>query len=369
MSFQVADGEALGVIGQNGAGKSTLLKLLTGVILPDAGDVRVRGRITGLLELGTGFNPELTGEDNIHANGTLLGMERDELAAKRDAIVAFSELGRFIHEPIKTWSSGMVMRLAFSIAIHAEPDCFVIDEALSVGDAHFQQKCIARIRDFRAAGGSILFVSHDMNAVKMLCDRALLLDGGRVVEAGTPETVVNAYNFLVARLDASERHCLDDDRAAGDYGTGQVQISAVEVIGSGSRGATMSAGERAEIRLELQAREAVPDATVGILIRDRFGQDVFGTNSHQLDQPLTLVAGGRYRVVFRLAMALGPGKYTVTAAVHRQETHVDDCFHWRDRAAVFEIAGFSGQRFSGLCGLSAALECHDLAPADPEVAS
>ena len=167
------------MIGRNGAGKSTLLKLVMGVILPDQGSVSLTGRVTGLLELGTGFNPELPGYENIAFNAALLGMTPAEVAHQRQAIIDFSELGEAIHHPVRTYSSGMTMRLAFSIAIHAKPACFVVDEALSVGDAHFQQKCMKRIKEFRASGGAILFVSHDMNAVKVLCDQVLVLEQGR----------------------------------------------------------------------------------------------------------------------------------------------------------------------------------------------
>ncbi len=174
ISFEVKNGETLGIIGQNGAGKSTLLKILSGIVIPDSGTIQVDGKVTGLLELGTGFNAEMTGLENIYMNGTLIGMTKEEIGQKKQAIIEFSELGDFINEPIKTYSSGMTMRLAFSIAIHADPTCFLVDEALSVGDAYFQQKCMRKIQEFRAAGGSIVFVSHDVNAVMMLCNAAIM---------------------------------------------------------------------------------------------------------------------------------------------------------------------------------------------------
>ena len=181
VSFVVDSGRTLGVIGQNGAGKSTLLKILNGVLLPDTGSVNVSGRIAGLLELGTGFNLELSGTSNVYTNGMLLGMERAEIDARMASILEFSELGDVISHPLKTYSSGMIMRLAFSVAMHSEPECFLIDEALSVGDAHFQQKCIKRIKQHKEKGGTIIFVSHDMNAVKILCDEVVMLDHGKVV--------------------------------------------------------------------------------------------------------------------------------------------------------------------------------------------
>ncbi len=199
VSFEVGEGETLGIIGQNGAGKSTLLKILSGVVIPDGGTIEVDGKVTGLLELGTGFNPELTGVENIYMNGTFLGMSRDELDRKKQSIIDFTELGDFVYDPIKTYSSGMLMRLAFSIAIHAEPKCFLVDEALSVGDAYFQQKCMRRIQEFRAAGGSIIFVSHDTNAVKTLCDYAIMLESGKIAMAGKPKEVVDFYQGLLLK--------------------------------------------------------------------------------------------------------------------------------------------------------------------------
>lgn len=350
VGFDVAQGESLGIIGRNGAGKSTLLKLLTGVLLPDGGSIHIDGRVTGLLELGTGFNLELSGLQNLRNNAMLLGMTPDEIEARREEILAFSELGRFIEEPMKTYSSGMIMRLAFAIAVHAEPTLFLVDEALAVGDAHFQQKCMRRIRAFREQGGSILFVSHDLNAVKMLCDRAMLLEGGRVMEIGNPEAVVNRYNLLIARLEEHARITPEAD-GPGAYGSGEVLITQVSVEGAGSGTAHLSSGEEAVIQVWLESHADLKDVTVGILLRDRYGQDIFGTNSRLMGVPIGLRRGARLRVDYRLRMDIGVGKYTVTAAVHADETHVLGCYHWCDQVATFEVAGILGDRFTGVCRL------------------
>lgn len=349
VSFEVKDGETLGVIGRNGAGKSTLLKILTGVTLPDSGTIDINGKITGLLELGTGFNPEQTGLQNIYDNGLLLSMTAREIAEKREAIIDFSELGDFINEPIKTYSSGMVMRLAFSIAIHAEPKCFVVDEALSVGDAHFQQKCTKRIKEFRAQGGSIIFVSHDMNSIKALCNKVLLLDKGRVLSLGDPESVVNDYNFLLAKT--GDDAPIKRQPNSNDYGTMEARIEEVRVTGENSRSAVVSSGEDVLIEVVLRAAADIANVTIGILIRDKFGQDIFGTNSYLLGQSLALRKGHRYIGGFKLPMDLGAGKYTITAALHTEEDHVERCFHWHDRAASLEVAGHHGARFTGICAL------------------
>lgn len=356
LSFSVASGETLGILGRNGAGKSTLLKLLNGVLLPDHGQIRVNGRVTGLLELGTGFDPNLSGAQNIVGNGLLLGMTREQIEARREAIIAFSELGPFIEEPIRTYSSGMTMRLAFAIAIHADPDIFLIDEALSVGDGHFQQKCMRRIKEFRARGGSIIFVSHDLNAVKMICDRAIVLSEGRIVADDVPENAVNLYNQLLA----------GDDEEGGErpvsegYGTLEARIEQITFAGEGSGSAILASGDTAQLDVDISARVALEDVSLGLMIRDRFGQDIYGTNSHYLGYPLALAAGERRRLRYRFPMRLAPGKYTLTLALHDGADHTRRCFHWRDNALSFEVAGIQRGFFGGVCDLSATLEDLDL---------
>ncbi len=355
ISFSVAQGETLGIVGPNGAGKSTLLKILTGVIMPDTGSVQITGRITGLLELGTGFNSEFTGLDNIFLNGTYLGLSKDEIQERLDRIIAFAELDQFIHEPIKTYSSGMVMRLAFSVAIHADPVCFVVDEALSVGDTYFQQKCIRRIRQFKESGGAIVFVSHDMNGVKMLCDRAFLLHQGRILDQGEPEDVIEAYNYLISRLgheeDMSDISEMKSD-AAG-YGSRKVKIQCVRLLNDLEHETeTLATGRPARVSICLAAGADLDSFTVGIQFRDRYGQEIFGTNSYHLQRSLKVQAGQEIEVGFFFQnFNLGPGKYTLTVAVHMDDTHVNDCLHWIDRAVAFDVVHAGDYFFVGLVRL------------------
>lgn len=359
IDIELAPGEVLGIIGRNGAGKSTLLKLVMGVLLPDQGSVELAGRVTGLLELGTGFNPELSGYDNIAFNAALLGMTPGEIARRREAIIAFSELGEAIHHPLRTYSSGMGMRLAFSIAIHADPACLVVDEALSVGDAHFQQKCMRRIKEFRDAGGAILFVSHDMNAVKVLCNRAMVLEDGKTVFSGTPDDAVNYYYRLIAAMEGEElslpppssHQAGGNGGTAHSYGNGMAGIQGARLIGANSGGASISSGEIADFVFDLAAREELSAVTLGIMIRDRLGQDIYGTNSYFLGRPLSFARGEERRVAIRMAMNLAPGRYTLTAALHDRDTHLNECYHWCDNLLEFEVAGFIGPRFDGLCRL------------------
>lgn len=354
VSFELKAGESLGILGQNGAGKSTLLKMLAGVLLPDQGSISIDGNITGLLELGTGFDHNLTGYDNVLINGLLIGMSQQEVEAKQQAIIDFSELHDFISEPMRTYSSGMVMRLAFAIAIHADPECFLVDEALSVGDGYFQQKCIKKIRQYRDSGGALVFVSHDLNAVKMVCDRVIVLDQGQVVADCDPEQGVNIYNRLLARESQQDQSSIGNrvgTQSSQNYGSNLAEFISIDVAGEKSETDVVSSGEKLNIRLQIKANANLPDITVGIMLRDRFGQDIFGTNTHLKGHSMSLKDGQEITVNYAVIAAVATGKYTITAALHSAENHLIDCFHWCDRIATFEVAGSHGKPFSGVCDL------------------
>jgi len=351
ISFVVESGSTLGIIGQNGAGKSTLLKILNGVLLPDTGVVDVGGRVAGLLELGTGFNMELTGLSNVYTNGMLLGMERGEIDAKLPAILEFSELASVISHPLKTYSSGMVMRLAFSVAMYAEPECFLIDEALSVGDAHFQQKCIRRIKQHKEQGGSIIFVSHDMNAVKVLCDEVIMLDHGKVVMQGSPEDAVNHYNYMISTLDDDGETVKKDADAPTAFGEFSARVRRVSVLGSDTGTQVISAGSPAEIQILVEGAQAVRDINVGILIRNTFGQDIYGTATWKHGEKVDLATGESWLFSFFMDMNLGIGKYTVSVALSAGDNHLESCLEWRDHAASFEVISGRRDEFVGMCRL------------------
>lgn len=348
ISFSVAAGETLGILGQNGAGKSTLLKLLSGVLLPDSGDINIQGRLTGLLELGTGFDAQLTGRENIHTNGLLIGMDTAEIRDREHDIIDFAELGRFIDEPLRTYSSGMVMRLAFAIAIHAQPQCFLIDEALSVGDGHFQQKCIKRIRQFKEQGGAIIFVSHDLNAIKQICDRALVLDAGKIVHQGDSEGAVNAYNRIMARLDEATATQQAENRRLHTFGTGEARIVTASLTGQDTGVDFISSGEQAQLSVTYSQQKPLPSLTLGFMIRDRFGQDIFGTNSHYLNHTMADSTNQPQTLEFSFPLHLAPGKYTLTLALHGDENHLEACYHWIDNYLTFEVAGSRNPSFAGI---------------------
>lgn len=353
INFTVEDGETLAILGRNGAGKSTLLKILTGVLGADVGQIELSGKITGLLELGTGFDFNLTGIQNIKTNGLLIGMTPDEVESNAASIIQFSELGNYINEPLRTYSSGMVMRLAFSISIHANPEIFLIDEALSVGDGHFQQKCMRKIREFRAAGGSIVFVSHDLNAVKMLCDRAIVLDGGHVVANDEPEAAVNIYNRLLGEFELADEPVLEKSQG---YGSFEAKIIDVNFAGLDSSAHIVSSGENCKLEVTIKAFRDLADVTLGVMIRDRFGQDIYGTNTHLQERTMSLTASEELVLCFSIPMHLSAGKYTIGLALHEGIDHTVNCYHWWDSAVVFEIAGVKGLTFAGVCNLQPQLE-------------
>jgi ABC-type polysaccharide/polyol phosphate transport system ATPase subunit len=337
VSFSVADGETLGIVGQNGAGKSTLLKIVTGILLPDAGTISIDGKITGLLELGTGFNAEMTGIENIFMNGALLGMSREEIDQKKDAIIDFTELGGFIYEQIKTYSSGMVMRLAFSIAIHADPKCFVVDEALSVGDAYFQQKCIRKIIEFKGNGGSIIFVSHDMNSVKTLCDSAILLDKGRLVDYGDPKDIIDFYQGMILKkshtgdIDVKvNKVCRKNDDVVNKtnvnalaVGTGEVELLSVKLLDENNNDVSYLESEKyITIEFTIKTLKTLADPHYGIMIRNRLGVSVFETNTCCMNirnEPLH--ADYHAKIAFKLKCNLFQGDYSISIGV------ADKCYN------------------------------------------
>lgn len=350
ISFDLAPGEALGIIGENGSGKSTLLKLIAGILIPDRGTIATSGPVTGLLELGTGFNPELSGRRNIFLNGTYLGLEKSRLAAVEDAIIEFAELGKFVDEPLKSWSSGMIMRLGFAIAIHANPNCFIIDEALAVGDTRFQQKCFAKLDLYRKNGGSVLFVSHDLNAVRLFCNRTLLLGRGKMLHLGDPETAVNEFYKVLAAKGAS------GDATTMGYGNGLVHFTDIHLTNAKNEPVlAVTSGESLTIHFSWEAREKIPDITFGMTIRDRMGQDMFGTNGAHLGRLATVdgPGNGSFKIA---ALNLQPGTYSISLSCHTGFTHLDNCFHWWDNAATIEVKEDLSYHFCGSARLDVRLD-------------
>lgn len=351
ISFDLFEGETLGIIGLNGAGKSTILKIIAGVTDPTEGKVIKKGRVTALLELGTGFNKHQTGYENIFLNGTLIGMTHKECQQKAEQIIAFSELGEYINEPVKSYSSGMKMRLAFSIAIHSNPKILIVDEALSVGDAHFSAKCTKALKQRKKQNMSIIYVSHDLNSLKLLCDRVIMLDKGKLIEQGTPQDVINRYNFLIAKLNETNEKIQINKHKQSSFGTFEAHIDKVSLQGELSQSNTPSAGENVQICIEISSKINIKDMTIGILLRDKFGQDVFGTNTFFYDIDIAFEENKKYLCTYALPLNIGVGKYTIAVAIHSKENHLDHCLHWLDDACSFEVMGHQDEMFIGLCRL------------------
>jgi lipopolysaccharide transport system ATP-binding protein len=342
ITFSVPSGESVGIIGLNGAGKSTLLKILTGTTQPTEGQVQIEGRVAALLELGMGFHPDFTGRQNVMMAGQLMGLPVREIAALMPGMEAFAEIGEYIDQPIRTYSTGMAIRLAFSVATAARPEILILDETLSVGDAYFQHKCIRRIKEFQDAGTTILFVSHDPTAVKTLCGRALLLDGGRLIQDGPPDRVLDYYNALIAKREANQA-ILQAEAAGGRMttrsGTFEARIAEIDLLDADGRPArAFSVGDRGRITARVRFASTVRAPTIGILIRDRVGNDVFGTNSFYV-APIegTYEPGDEMTIDFDIALNLGAGTYTVTVAVHSDATHLVNNYDWWDKVIGFEV--------------------------------
>lgn len=349
ISFDLYEGETLGIIGVNGAGKSTILKQIAGVITPSSGEILRHGRVTALLELGTGFNFELTGYENIYLNGTLIGMSNKEIDSKIDEIIEFSELGEYIYEPIKTYSSGMTMRLAFSIAIFSQPQVLIVDEALSVGDAHFSAKCTRALKQRKEQNMSIIYVSHDLNSLKLLCDRVILLNQGKVVDEGNPEEVINHYNFLISQLNEQDGIYIKETN--NSFGNFQALVKEIKILGIKSKSNVISSGEEVILSLKIKANENINDVNIGFLIKDKFGQDIYGTSTKNFDKTYNLKKGIIYELNINFSLNIGVGKYSLSTALAIGDTHLENCLHWLDFACNFEVAGNIGEDFIGLSKL------------------
>jgi lipopolysaccharide transport system ATP-binding protein len=367
VTFDVAAGEAVGIVGANGAGKSTLLKLITGTVRPTAGAFEAGGRIAALLELGIGFHPEFTGRENVRMSGHILGIPAVRIDELMEDIEAFAEIGDYIDQPVRTYSTGMQVRLAFSVATVVRPDILLVDEALSVGDTYFQHKSFDRIRSFREQGTTLLFVSHSPGAVKTLCDRAILLDRGKVLRDDLPDAVLDYYNALVAAQRA-EYEVWQSSRVPGRTvtrsGTAEATIESVELLVNGRASRTLRCGDAAVVRVEIAAHASIPALTAGILFRDRLGNDVFGTNTFHLGARSSSVALGEAMIVDFVfpSVALGAGSYSITIALHLGDEHTHANFDWWDRALVFEVLPGTGPVTIGVCSLPVEASWHTHAP-------
>ncbi len=361
--FTVNPGEAVGIIGINGAGKSTLLKMITGTTQPTTGSVNITGRVAALLELGMGFHPDFTGRQNAFMAGQLLGMSVEEIAGLMPEIEAFAEIGDYMDQPVRVYSSGMQVRLAFSVATAKMPEILIIDEALSVGDAYFQHKCVGRIREFSEQGTTILFVSHDPGAIKNICNRAILINSGHIEYVGDPDDVLDYYSALLAKGGKCVDEIKKPEKDGGiRSGNGKLSIAAVELLHNGVITYHIAPGVELCVTVKVQVEESVGEFCIGISIRDRYGNVMVGTNTELLkSNPHTVKDTKFLRAQFYFpTLNIGPGSYTVSVALHDSYSHVVANYDWWDKAALFEVVGSPSDEVVGCCYMPVVFKLVDL---------
>lgn len=379
VSFEVEKGEILGIIGVNGSGKSTLLQILAGVLSPTSGDIKINGRVSALLELGAGFNPEFTGRENIFMNASLLGMDHKDIHKNQESIIQFAEIGRFIDQPIKTYSSGMTIRLAFSIAISVEPEILVVDEALSVGDIYFQHKCMNRMKKLMDKGITIIFVSHDMGAVRTLCTRAMLMEKGRIIETGDTNKIVNLYSYRM--IDHENDLIKEMSSEAGDMdqtepievtesqkrlptkkqeqrisfkrdpvftervsssraGSGKVRVQNVELYNTNNEVAgSFLFNDPIRVRVHVEFFESCTNTNIGFVLFDKNGVEILGTNCVIEGTPIAHgTPGDCYIVDFKFQNIMKHGSYSIQVGIglsDEEGRYNIQTYDWVDNAAVF----------------------------------
>ncbi|HSW50344.1 MAG TPA: ABC transporter ATP-binding protein [Bryobacteraceae bacterium] len=360
LSFTVRRGETFCIIGENGAGKSTLLQMVAGILAPTEGAVKVSGRVSALLELGSGFNPEFTGRDNVYLNGAILGLSSREIDAKYKQISDFAEIGDFIDQPVKTYSSGMVVRLAFSVAIHLDPEILIVDEALAVGDLYFRQRCMRKVHELRTSGITILFVSHAIGDVKAIGDRTLWLDQGRLREIGATDLVVAKY--LAAMVEKDSRYLTLQRREAPSppagersrppevieaipnidhrHGDGRAEVIGIAILNQqGQRLELLDPATPVVVRISVRAKEDTPLPIVGFMFRNHLGIDFAGTNTARLGFDLPpMYAGDVYTVDFHLDLPeLYPGSFSFSPAIADGTLTSYRICDWIDNAIIVQV--------------------------------
>lgn len=360
ISFHIKSGEAVGIVGQNGAGKSTLLKIITGTLKPSTGIVKHQGRIAAILELGMGFHPDLTGRQNAYHSAGLMGYTQIEIDSVIADIENFAEIGEYFDQPVRLYSSGMQVRVAFAVATAFRPDILIVDEALSVGDAYFQHKSFERIKLFREQGTSLLFVSHDKAAVLALCDRAILLEKGQVLKDSYPEEVMDFYNALLADKENNkiEQITQENGKVQTTSGTGEAQILDIGLYNQSAQKIEMAGvGENVKLRISCIVNKTIPELVLGFIIKDRLGQEIFGTNTHYLNQTIhNPQTNQKITYHFHIPVNLGVGSYTIAVALHSSSTHIGSNYDWRDRALVFNVVNTNKINFIGLTWLESTVD-------------
>ncbi len=338
VDLDIAPGDSLGIIGQNGSGKSTLLKLIAGILPPQEGTIEVGGTVASMLELGAGFHPDFTGRENVFMNGSIYGLSEGSVAKRLDSILDFAELHDFIDMPVKTYSSGMQMRLAFAVASHVNPDILLLDEVLAVGDEAFQRKCFGRIFDYRRRGGTIVLVSHDPAAIERVCDRVIMIRDGTVIEDGPPNQVLPLYHRSLADAPHADQNSKRDGDAPDDnrtWGNREVIIDEVQLVGPDGPTDRFMSGDSLTIELSVTAQRPVETPIFGIALHTAEGALMYGTNTRMDALPLDMLHGSATVRFTVPAIGLHEGQFTLTVAAHSYDEQT--VYHWRDRLTEFSV--------------------------------
>ncbi|OQB56170.1 MAG: Teichoic acids export ATP-binding protein TagH [Deltaproteobacteria bacterium ADurb.Bin151] len=366
VNCEVQHGEAIGIVGMNGAGKSTLLKIIAGTTQPTTGIIQMNGRVAALLELGMGFHPDFTGRQNVVMAGQLFGFLVDEIQTLLPEIEAFAEIGDYIEQPVRTYSSGMLMRLAFAVATAQRPDLLIVDEALSVGDSYFQHKSFRKIRTFREEGTTLLLVSHDRNAIQSICDRVIVLHEGKVVKEGPAEEAMDFYHALLAARDVNlirqERNTFGKVQTVS--GGGEITVAKVRLLtGDGKSVEAVETGTNVRLEITARVNKPVEEAVMGFMIKDRFGQIMYGINSYRLGQAIEHLSVGEQLVFcFEFVMNLGKGNYSITTAISKMDSHLSDNYEWCDGGLIFSVLNTRKVDFVGSVSLNAVLSFQRVSP-------
>lgn len=363
ISFSILQGEAIGIIGRNGAGKSTLLKIVTGVLQPTEGTVTIKGRIAAILELGMGFNQELTARQNVYHTAGLMGFSEKQIKHAMPEIEAFAEIGAYFNEPMRTYSSGMQMRVAFAVATAWRPEVLIIDEALSVGDAYFQHKSFNRIREFQIKGTTLFLVSHDKAAIQALCKRAILLEQGKVLKDGSPEEVFDYYNALIAEKENYRIEIKQTKTNAHQTvsGSGEARFTQILLFNKEEKIIdTIEVGQLVIIKATVEILVPIKSLVLGYSIKDRLGQVMYGTNTWHTKQIITGPNIGKYEYSISFQANLGPGSYSLQLALVDSDTHLSRNYEWRDLALVFNVINKDKTTFIGCLWNEPQIEIKDL---------
>ena len=326
--------------------------MLAGTSEPSSGTIEINGRVSALLELGMGFHIEFTGRQNVYMSGQLLGLSVLQLNDLMPQIEAFAGIGDYLDRPIRVYSSGMQVRLAFSIATAVRPDVLIIDEALSVGDIEFQHRCFNLISEFRKLGTTILLVSHDKEMIMSICDQAILLHHGRIEIQDSPEVVGNYYNAMLSDNSTQRltQSVVTDGRVQMQSGTGEVQLDAIKLLNEeGVAIDLVEVGEQVCLQLIVSCIDNIEDLVAGYIIKDRLGRDVFGTNTFLCHQQLHHInQGDKVEYRFHFSMNLGPGRYSISIALHADDTHLSKNYLWQDHALIFTVVNYDKDGFVGV---------------------